>query len=454
LTTIGPKISAGSTSAHFPQIEIAGQAGVNPNGDIQTQGSAAFSNATLNDPAREIEFRSLSGVLPYRWPLEKGMPPGELSVGKASYQQLNLGRTVIRLQPDPQGVGLKGSIRGAVLPQMNGTISGRLAPLPSGTLDGGVAVDLDLPIREAENLGQWLPAAQGHQFRGALRAKLDLRLEGGQPSLGASLRIEEGILENPDTNFKVQGIELKMAFPDLLSMRSAPAQVVKFEALSLGRLQLDPGEIVFQVEPGPGLFVEQGRFQWCGGRVFSGPIRIGSDPDLGVDLFCDRLGMAPLLAQIANFDAQGQGTLNGRIPVRWQGGKLRFEDGFLYSSPGEEGHIRLAGTEILTAALPAGTPQANQVEVAREALKDYNYKWAKLELNSEGEDLRVRMKLDGQPAANLPFVFDQEFGGFLRVASDHAGSKFQGIRLDVNFNLPLNSLLGQYETFQQILNPQ
>ncbi|MCK5544302.1 MAG: carboxylate transporter, partial [Desulfobulbaceae bacterium] len=76
-----------------------------------------------------------------------------------------------------------------------------------------------------------------------------------------------------------------------------------------------------------------------------------------------------------------------------------------------------------------------------EALKDYDYKWAKLGLSTEDEILVMRLKLDGSPAGPLPFVFREELGGFARVEAAAPGSNFQGISLDVNFRLPLDRIL-------------
>ena len=58
-----------------------------------------------------------------------------------------------------------------------------------------------------------------------------------------------------------------------------------------------------------------------------------------------------------------------------------------------------------------------------------------------GDELLVRLSLDGRPASTLPFVYRKEFGGFAKVTGDMKGSNFQGLRLDVNFSLPLDQIL-------------
>jgi hypothetical protein len=169
-----------------------------------------------------------------------------------------------------------------------------------------------------------------------------------------------------------------------------------------------------------------------------------------VTFYCDRLNLAQVLEQFGAASAEGQGSVNGRIPLQYAKGQIHFNDGFLFSTPGEGGKIHLSGTDILTAGIPPDTPQYVQMELAREALKDYDYSWAKLNITSQGEELLLQMQMDGKPAKTLPFVYSKDIGGFMKVEANAKGSKFQGIRLDVNFRLPLNKLLQYKELINMI----
>ena len=166
--------------------------------------------------------------------------------------------------------------------------------------------------------------------------------------------------------------------------------------------------------------------------------------DYRLTFYCDRLNLAKVLGQFGAAAAEGRGAVNGRIPLQYADGKISFDDGFLFSTPGDGGKIRLTGTDILTAGIPPNTPQFVQMELAREALRDYDYTWAKLNITSQEEELLLQMQMDGKPAQTLPFVYKKDIGGFMKVEANAKGSKFQGIRLDVNFRLPLNKLL-QYK---------
>jgi len=107
---------------------------------------------------------------------------------------------------------------------------------------------------------------------------------------------------------------------------------------------------------------------------------------------------------------------------------------------------------MLMSGIPKGTPQFSQIDLAREALKHYRYDWAKLDITTEQENLNLKLKLDGTPVEVLPFEYRQDFGGFVRVDADSPGSRFQGIRLDVNFDLPLNQVLKYGKGLKDIFN--
>ena len=129
---------------------------------------------------------------------------------------------------------------------------------------------------------------------------------------------------------------------------------------------------------------------------------------------------------------------------------IGFEDGFLYSSPGQGGSVKVSAFDILAAGIPKNTPQFAQVDFAAEALKNFQYNWVKLILNTEGEDLIMEMQMDGKPVQSLPFKYDSQSGLLQRIENGGPGI-MQPIRLDVNFRLPLNRFLGYSGKIQDIM---
>jgi hypothetical protein len=108
-------------------------------------------------------------------------------------------------------------------------------------------------------------------------------------------------------------------------------------------------------------------------------------------LYCDGLDLAAILEQFGAAEAEGNGTVNGKIPVRYNNGRITFNDGLLFSTPGSRGRIKFRDTKKLAAIIPQDSAQYVNIELAREALKDFQYKSARIGLNTENEDLLLSL---------------------------------------------------------------
>jgi hypothetical protein len=256
-----------------------------------------------------------------------------------------------------------------------------------------------------------------------------------------------------EKNFTLEGGALDLGFTELPIVKTGPKQKISFRSLKYGKITANNGLVEFQVESPESIFIEKGAVQWSDGHVYTQALRFSPKvKDYDLVFFCDRLNFAELLEQLGAATADGQGRVNGRVPVRITDGKFFLENGFLYSTPGEGGKIKLTETALLTEGIPHNTPQFAQIDLAREALKDFSYDWTKLDINSESaEDLLLHLQISGKPSNPLPFVYSQEFGGFARVEASSPGSRFQGIKLDVNFRLPLNQVLHYGDSIKSLL---
>jgi hypothetical protein len=302
------------------------------------------------------------------------------------------------------------------------------------------------PEHAAEiDLGKFFPGSKGVMVNGKLMLTGDLAADSSGFEGSLNLQVENGSVRIRKDKFAVEGIQMSLSVPELPKIRSAAGQHLAFSKIALGDLVAKDGRIDFQIESPRSFLIEKTHFIWCDGNVDTQSMRISPGvEDYRITFYCDRLNLAKVLEQFGAARAEGEGAVNGRIPLHYTNGKIRFDDGFLFSTPGQGGKIYLKGTDILTAGIPPNTPQYVQMELAREALKDYDYSWAKLNIASEGEELLLQMQMDGKPANVLPFVYRKDIGGFVKVEAESKGSKFQGIRLDVNFRLPLNKML-QYK---------
>jgi len=258
----------------------------------------------------------------------------------------------------------------------------------------------------------------------------------------ADLTVHEGSLSMPDQNLSLSGIQGRLSFNDLLAPASVPGQTVIIDRIQAGDFTATDASVRFTLEPGRSLLLENMQLNWAGGRVTAESVRIPSpDRSMALTLYCDRIQLNRLLAQAGGFDAQGKGSLNGRIPVIIKNGEISFDNAFLFSTPGQGGRIVIQNPEKLKAGIPLDAPGFSQVDLASEALKDFEYAWAKLTFDTEGETLTANMELDGKPGRVLPFVYNKEINSFVRVDAQSPGSRFQGIKLDVNLTLPFNQVM-------------
>ena len=255
------------------------------------------------------------------------------------------------------------------------------------------------------------------------------------------VEIHDGLLDFPDMKLTAGGIKGRLNLRDLGNMESYPGQMLTMDLISMGQFRFEKAALRFRVEDSQTLGIENLKFNWCQGLVSSEAAQIPApDGRIQLILFCDRLQMDMLLNQMGAFDAHGGGTLSGRIPLTYQNDGFSFENGFLFSTPGKGGRVYVRDLDRIMAGFPKGTPESTYLEMAGEALKDFEYNWATLRMNSHGDTLNVNMELDGKPARILPFEFRKDINAFVRVDSSSPGAHFQGIKLDLNLKLPFNQV--------------
>ncbi|EMS80621.1 intermembrane phospholipid transport protein YdbH family protein [Desulfotignum phosphitoxidans] len=272
-------------------------------------------------------------------------------------------------------------------------------------------------------------------------------------STGGDLRIYDGSVSVPDQNLTLEQIQGHLKFNDLLAPASVPGQKVTIARIQAGDFKATDAVVRFTLEKGPFLLLENMRVNWAGGRVSTESFRMPSeDQSVDLTLYCDRIQLNQLLAQMGGFDAQGNGSLNGRIPVKYKNGEISFDNAFLFSTPGQGGRIVIRNPEKLMAGVPMDSPGFSQLDLAGEALKDFEYTWAKLTFTTQGDTLTANMELDGKPGRILPFVYKKDINSFVRVDAKSPGSRFQGIQLDVNLTVPFNQVVTFGNKIRKLLN--
>ncbi len=456
-STVNLELSGGKLTSNAFQMEAGDLSAVctlqiDDGGVRQVDGRVKFDGGRLTDTRKTYEFSKIKGDIPLRFPVTPSAKKGRIEIESARYNTLKVGAINADLQQTASGLSFSGNLKSPLMPDLAAKFSGDTHLWPPGDNETRAHFEMVYPETGPEiDLARLMPAAEGFTFKGKLVEAGDLVIGKEGIKVASETHISGGTLAQSQNKVSIDGIQMDLSIPDLVEMRSAPGEKLKFSQASFGEMKIENGEIDYQIESPQSLLVEKSRFTWCDGNVETPAIRLTSGTkDYRLILYCDRLNLAKVLGQFGATTERAEGQLNGRIPVRYRNGQLSFSDGFLYTTPGETGKIRMTDTEMLTAGIPPDTPQYVQMELARKALEDYDYSWAKLNLTTEGEDLVLKMQLDGKPAQSLPFVYQKDLGGFAKVEANVQGSKFQEIRLDVNFRLPLNKLM-QYKGLIQMI---
>ena len=413
-------------------------------------GSMSFSNAAYSQP--DAVIRGISGQFPISWPWQPDTRSGTYTVSDIFVDNMDLGAVKGTWKQKFLGILFDGSYDTNIIPGFGLDFKGK-----SGLFDDNeFMAALSFENRSYEpfvpfDLNKLIPAAKDIQIDGHFDIMGDLFYDKFGIKSSVFGRFSDGVIRMPENDITMRGINGSISMTDLLQLKSAPKQRIEFSEAVFGGINIQNGYVQYQIESPESYLIEKSGFNWCNGNIETLSLRIVrgvSDYDL--TLFCDRLNLAMILEQFGAADAAGIGTVNGRIPLRYKNGQLTFNNGFLFSTPGDGGTIRVKGTERLTAGIDPNSPQFTQIELAREALKNYDYKWAKLNLETQGEDLLLKLKFDGKPTNPLPFVYKKEIGGFAKVEAGGQGSVFQGINLDLNFRLPLDKILQYQDVFNMI----
>lgn len=383
---------------------------------------------------------AMRASLPLKWPAPKRHTPGTMSLRALRFDKHRLGNVSATLRQEDTDLTYAGSVRTDMLPGLRIPFSGVASMVRNfASLDFAIR---DYTIPAAFNPGTLSKSLNGATVAGTINAEGSATMDIDGLRSNISTHFTNGRVSLAGGQTVIEGININFASPDLMSMRSAPAQTMTFKSLTAGAIALTNGEVIYQLEPNGVILFEQAGFDWCGGHVASRAFRASvGQKKLGVTMFCSQLKLSEILEQLGLAEAKGEASLSGELPVVWNNGKITFNQGFLHSTPGETGVIQVEAMDDLVGSIPEGTPQRGQLELAREAVRNFEYKWVRIRADTVGRDLVVRLSVDGKPTSTLPFVYKREFGGFMRVTGDMKGSNFQGIRLDVNFSVPLDRIL-------------
>ncbi|MFH2059701.1 MAG: YdbH domain-containing protein [Pseudomonadota bacterium] len=426
----------------FAKCNISGRVGLDKHSQLSGDGWVNASNGKIVSEKYKVQASGMNFSIPFSFPDANKKVSGSFSVPVMSYQNQYQGSTSGKIvQTGLKQFKINGMLNYKPLPGFIANYASTIG------FEKGLNTALDFDVQPFKITDKDIKTMTGSLPENAVieatfSARGKIAVHNHQADTSLEMIIKDGQVQLPDNHVKAVGIHTNLNMADLLTFRSRSGQILTIDSIDIDKVKIKDARVRFSIEDKNSFLLENLRFKWCNGLVSSESIRFPQkNNQYLLTLYCDRLEMPQLLQQLGAFHSEGNGTLNGRIPVTYSDGNISFDNGFLFSTPGSGGRVAIKNTEKLTAGIPLDSPQFSQLDLAQEALKDFDYKWAKLQLNTVGNTLAVAMELDGKPSKTMPFKYEKEFGGFIRVDAASPGSNFQGIKLDVNLKLPFNEVM-------------
>ncbi len=369
--------------------------------------------------------------------------PGNIIIDKIRYKNSSIAGLKAILKQDNDGLKYTG--------ELTSHRSGPIRLKFSGTSSSASPLDLTFNIPRTSVNRQSLPSfislPKDLDFSAKFTANGAIRYDAKGIQGQTRVSVSDGELSIEEKKIKLTGINTDITFPALPRVFSRPRQELQIAAMDIGNLKFSNGKISFRIDNQDTIFIEKSRFTWCKGKVESGSLQLSlTNPELSTILYCDRLQFSELLRQIGISETEGDGSLNGRLPLHFTGKEMVLDDGFLFSTPGNSGIVHFNNTTMLRQGLP-DMGQAGYLDYSMQAMENFSYNWTKLTFNSSGEDLLISMQIDGKPAVPLPFGYRK---GHI-VARPQGQGIQHPIRLDVNFHLPFNQMFKYGQNLQQIM---
>ncbi len=424
----------------FTVEQVAAEANLD-NRDSTLSGAITVEIPRAIDNKDDIALHNVSLHMPIRFPLTKTPVQGSFTIKEIRYRSSNCGKINADISSSTKGFGITSIFTTPFIPSLQLSCTGT----GKDATDFALSCTLPKTTINSDHFPAFITLPEDFKFTGLLAAKSNFSFaeKGSRGQLLLSL-------DNGDITFgknHLTGITSRLVFPDLPTLASKPGQLCKVASLEFGKIKMNRAKIFFHIEDSHTLFLERSRISWCGGKVEGAGMRLTFPlKKLSTTLYCDRLSFTQLLNQFGIEETEGQGSLNGKLPISISNKEISFDDGFLFSTPGNGGIIRFNSTEQLKQGLP-DIGKTAYLDYSLKAMENFSYNWAKLSFNSEGDDLLVSMQLDGKPAKPLPFGYKD---GYI-VPQDGGAGLDRPIQFNINFRLPLQDMFKFGSNIQPIM---
>jgi len=223
-----------------------------------------------------------------------------------------------------------------------------------------------------------------------------------------NLTLRDGNAVNSNRLWSVHGLRTELHHAGSLPLRLTPSINTHFDNLAVAGIAIEGGHVQWRWQPGE-LFVERADLAWCGGWLRAYALRLDTaNPTTDCILYIDRLDLGRLLKLFRVLESEGTGILYGRVPIRYDHGRVFLSDGFIYSLPGQGGTLSIKNTRVIEDTLIRSGLKPEIRKNVLAALRGLRYSVFRVDLKpgvATDSDLHVTISGDaiqkGLPPINL-----------------------------------------------------
>lgn len=186
---------------------------------------------------------------------------------------------------------------------------------------------------------------------------------------------------------RTSGVDGSVELSNLLPITTSGLQNITLNVVDAGALKLENGEVSFEFPGDDTLHLARGEFPWFGGTIGAYDATASFNGAANIPLRAEDINLKQVL-EFASVDGlSGEGVLSGSLPLVFEDGKARIENGVLRSNG--PGAIRYTGP-----AAEAAAAAGENAQIAFDFLRDLRYKSLEVTINGA---------LDGQLEFGLRF---------------------------------------------------
>ncbi len=166
---------------------------------------------------------------------------------------------------------------------------------------------------------------------------------------------------------RTEGVSGELSFTSLSPVSTDGEQTIRIRKIDLDALDLENGFMRFSLPGDDTLHIAEAEFPWFGGVIgaYNSTMAL-SGASSQTKLQIDNVSLAELLGFFKVDGLSGEGTIEGVLPITFEGGRARIDNGIL-SAKG-------AGVIRYTGDVGAAAGKANETtEMTFEALREFQY---------------------------------------------------------------------------------